>query len=180
MSYKKGFLSSLSQYNFDFVEIRTDYSKKFGNKGDFVMGVNMGKFLKSSNLAFPDYKHFNGNQSYVSGLGKNNDRFNLLPYYSHSANNAFFELHTEHNFRGYIMNKMPLMNKLRTHLVLGYHQLSLPSQKPYREFTAGLSNVGIGKFRFFKIDYVRAYQGGFQKDGIVVGMIFLDVMNNGN
>lgn len=174
LTYKKGLLANDSKYNFDFAEIHSDYTNTFSNKGDFALGVTAGKFFNVDDLAFSDYKHFNGNQSYVSGLGVNTDRFHLLPYYAHSTSNAFFELHAEHNFKGYVMNKIPLINKLHTHLVLGYHQLSIPEQKPYMEFSAGLSNVGFGKFRFFRVDYVRAYQGGFVMDGFTVGSVFLD------
>ncbi len=174
LTYKKGLLGSKENFNFDYAEIHTNYHKKMSNKGDFGMSITAGKFLNAANIALADYKHFNGNQSYVSGIGENLDSFNLLPYYSHSTSKQFFELHAEHNFKGYIMNKIPLINKLRTQLVVGYHQLSLPEQKPFMEFTAGLSNVGFGKFRLFRVDYVRAYQGDFIKDGVVFGLAFID------
>lgn len=178
LTYKKGLLGSNSKNNFDFAEIHSNYSNTFGNKGDFVVGVTAGKFFNVDDLTFIDFKHFKGNQTYVAGMGANSDRFHLLPYYSHSTSDSFFELHAEHNFKGYIMNKIPLINKLRTHLVLGYHQLSLPHQKPYMEFSVGLSNLGIGKFRFFRVDYVRSYQGRFINDGITVGTVFLDAFRN--
>ena len=102
--------------------------------------------------------------------------FNLLPYYSHSTNDAYFETHIEHNFKGYIMNKIPLLNKLQSQLVIGFHTLAQPNMKPYQEVSVGLDNLGFGKFKMFRIDYVRSYQSGFQTDGVMFGLKFLDIV----
>jgi hypothetical protein len=51
------------------------------------------------------------------------------------------------------MNKIPLLNKLN--LNIGAHALSIPDKKPYSEMSIGLDNIGIGKFKMFRIDYVR-------------------------
>jgi len=95
-----------------------------------------------------------------------------LPYYSNSTNDAFVELHAEHNFKGYVMNKIPLLNKLQWNLVGGFHQINVPNLKPYQEFSVGFDNIGFGKFRFLRIDYVRSYQNGFQGDGFMFGLKF--------
>ncbi|RZJ66271.1 MAG: carboxypeptidase-like regulatory domain-containing protein, partial [Flavobacterium sp.] len=134
------------------------------------------KFFNAENIAFMDYKHFNGNQTHVGTTDRYLNVFNLLPYYSHSTNDSYFEAHAEHDFKGYIMNKIPLLNLLQWNLVVGYHTIATPQFKPYHEFTAGFDNVGFGKFRFFRVDYVRAYQGGFATDGIVIGMKFLNFL----
>ena len=104
--------------------------------------------------------------------------FNLLPYYSHSTNDAYIETHVEHNFKGYIMNKIPLLNLLKTNLVLGVHSLGVPDTKPYTEYSVGLDNLGFGKFRLLRLDYVRSYNGsGYAGDGIIFGLKFLNVLN---
>ena len=77
------------------------------------------------------------------------------------------------------MNKIPLLNKLQWNLVVGYHQIAMPDVKPYQEYTAGFDNIGFGKFRMFRIDYVRAYQGsGFVTDGVMFGLKFLDILDS--
>ncbi|HEU0136620.1 MAG TPA: DUF5686 family protein, partial [Flavobacterium sp.] len=103
--------------------------------------------------------------------------FNLLPYYSSSTNDSYLEIHAEHNDKGYIMNKIPLLNKLQSTLNIGYHNLSVPDRNPYHEFTIGLDNLGFGKFRMFRIDYVKAYQHGYQTDGIIFGLKFLNFLD---
>ncbi|QYJ69553.1 DUF5686 and carboxypeptidase regulatory-like domain-containing protein [Flavobacterium litorale] len=177
LQYQKGFAASESEYEYDFVAARVYYGTTLGNKGDFDINLKGGKFFNADGISFIDYKHFNGNQTHVGSGQSYLNVFNLLPYYTHSTNDQYFEMHTEHNFKGYIMNKVPLLNKLQWNLVLGYHQISTPDYKPYSEFTAGFDNIGIGKFRMLRIDYVRSYQSGFKTDGIIFGLKFLDVID---
>lgn len=171
-SYEKTFGGSASNYNYDFVAARIDYSKTFGNKGEFDFNIRGGKFFNADGISFIDYKHFNGNQTHVNFRGNYTNAFNLLPYYTHSTNDAYIETHLQHNFKGYIMNKIPLLNKLQWNLVGGFHQINVPNVKPYQEFSVGFDNIGFGKFRFLRIDYVRAYQNGYQGDGILFGLRF--------
>jgi len=176
LQYEKAFGGSEKSYEYSFIAARTTYNTTIGNKGDFSFNLKGGKFFNADGITFADYKHFNGNQTHVNG-GSYLNSFNLLPYYSHSTNDAYMELHAQHNFKGYIMNKIPLLNKLQWNLVVGYHALATPDSKPYHEFNAGFDNVGFGKFRFFRIDYVRAYQGSFATDGIMIGLKFLNVLD---
>lgn len=177
--YTKAFAASDSQYEYDFLAASTYYGASLGNKGDLGINIKAGKFFNAEDIAFIDYKHFNGNQTHVYDGGRNLSAFNLLPYYSHSTNDSYVELHAEHNFQGYIMNKIPLLNKLQWNLVVGYHQIAMPDVKPYQEYTAGFDNIGFGKFRMFRIDYVRAYQGsGFVTDGVMFGLKFLDIVDS--
>lgn len=143
-----------------------DYKPSFNNKGDMNIRLHGGLFFNAENINFIDYKHFNGNQTHFS-MNKENNSFNLLPYYTHSTNQAYFETHFEHRFRGFISNKIPLFNKLQWNFVVGFHQLNVKGAKPYQEFTLGLENIGFGKFRFLRVDYVRSYQNGFRIDGLM-------------
>jgi hypothetical protein len=127
------------------------------------MNLKAGKFLNAENIAFMDFKHFNGNQTHIGQSARYLNVFNLLPYYSNSTNNRYFEAHSEYNDEGYIMNKIPLLNKLKSTLILGGHALSTPGNKPYTELSVGLDNLGFGKFKLLRIDYVRSYQNGFQE-----------------
>ncbi|MGX7666880.1 DUF5686 and carboxypeptidase regulatory-like domain-containing protein [Flavobacterium pedocola] len=176
-SYEKGFAANKDQYNYDFVSGQTDYDKTLGNKGDFAIRLKAGKFFNAEDISFVDYKHFNGNQTHIGTADRYLNVFNMLPYYSSSTNDAFIETHIEHNDKGFLMNKIPLLNKLQWNLVLGFHQLNKPDFKPYQEFTVGFDNVGFGKFRMMRIDYVRSYQNGFQTDGIVFGLKFLNIID---
>ncbi|HLO74738.1 MAG TPA: DUF5686 and carboxypeptidase regulatory-like domain-containing protein [Flavobacterium sp.] len=171
-NYEKAFGATNNDYHYDLISASVDYNKTIGNKGDFGLRFKAGKFFNADDISFIDYKHFNGNQTHVNLLNNSLNSFNLLPYYSHSTNDAYFETHIEHNFKGYIMNKIPLLNKLQWNLIGGFHQLNVPERKPYQEITVGFDNIGWGKLRFLRIDYVRSYQNGFQGDGIMFGVKF--------
>jgi hypothetical protein len=171
-NYEKAFAASNSNYTYDLIAGRLDYDKTLGNKGNFAMRIKAGKFFNAENISFIDFKHFNGNQTHVNFKGNYLNAFNLLPYYSNSTNDAYVETHVEHNFKGYIMNKIPLLNKLQWNLVGGFHQINVPNTKPYQEFSVGFDNIGFGKFRFLRIDYVRAYQNGYLGDGVMFGVQF--------
>ena len=170
VNYEKAFGGTHKNYHYDFISAAIDYSKTIGNKGDFGLRFKTGKFFNAENISFVDYKHFNGNQTHVNLMNNSLNAFNLLPYYSHSTNDAYLETHIEHNFKGYIMNKIPLLNKLQWNLIGGFHQINIPKFKPYQEVTVGFDNIGWGKFRFLRIDYVRSYQNGYQGDGVMFGI----------
>ena len=176
LGYEKAFAGSEKKYEFTHLNSRLFYEITLGNKGNFAMNLKAGKFLHAGNIAFMDYKHFNGNQTHIGQTERYLNVFNLLPYYSNSTNDSYFEAHMEHNDRGYIMNKIPLLNKLKSTLILGFHTLATPDSKPYSEITVGLDNLGFGKFKLFRFDYVRSYQNGYQGDGVIFGLKILNVL----
>lgn len=172
LGYEKGFAGSEDNYNFDKVSARVLYNLTLGNKGITEVNIKAGKFFNADGISFVDYKHFNGNETHVMMGTSYINSFNLLPYYAASTNDSYFETHLEHNDKGFIMNKIPLLNKLQSKLMLGFKNLAIPDRKPYQEFSVGLSNLGFGKFRILRIDYVRSYQDGFQGDGVMFGINF--------
>ena len=176
LGYEKGFGGNENIYNFDHLNARITYNVTMGNKGNLEINAKAGKFYNAESIAFVDFKHFNGNQTYIGKDDRYLNVFNLLPYYSSSTNDAYFEWHAEHDDNGYIMNKIPLLNKLKSTLVLGYHNLSVPQRSPYHEYTVGLNNLGFGKFKIFRLDYIHSYQNGHQEDGVVFGLKILNIL----
>lgn len=174
LGYEKGFAGSEKKYEYDHLKAKIEYNPTLGNKGVLSLSAKGGKFFNGEQISFVDYKHFNGNQTYIGFSESYLNVFNLMPYYTSSTNDSYFELHTEHNDKGYVMNKIPLLNLLKSNLVLGYHLLSIPHRNPYSEYSVGLDNLGFGKFKMLRVDYVRSYQNGFQKDGVVLGLKFLN------
>jgi hypothetical protein len=176
VGYEKAVAASEKRYEFDHISTRVTYDLKLANKGLLGFNLKAGKFFNAKNIAFIDFKHFNGNLTRVGQTERYLNVFNLLPYYSNSTNDRYFEFHSEYNDRGFIMNKIPLLNKLKSTLNIGAHSLSTSNNKPYTEFTFGLDNLGFGKFKMLRLDYVRSYQNGFQGDGVVFGLKFLNIL----
>jgi hypothetical protein len=176
LGYEKAFSATDKKYEYDLVSARVTQDFSVGNKGDLKVNMKAGKFFNADNISFVDYKHFNGNQTHITGGDGYTNLFNNLPYYSASTNDSFFEFHAEHNDKGFLMNKIPLLNKLQSQLVLGFHNLAVPNRNPYQEFSIGLDNLGIGKARLFRVDYVRSYQNGYKGDAIIFGLKILNVI----
>jgi hypothetical protein len=172
LGYEKGFAASQDSYNYNKVTARIIQNLSIGNKGETGINIRAGKFFNAEGISFVDYKHFNGNETNVMIGSSYINSFYLLPYYQSSTNDSYVEMHFEHDDKGYIMNKIPLVNKLKSKLMLGFKNLAIPERKPYQEFSVGLSNLGFGKVRFFRIDYVRSYQGNYIGDGVMFGLNF--------
>ncbi|CEN43667.1 conserved exported hypothetical protein [Capnocytophaga canis] len=166
--------ASKKSYQYQQLHARVDYEPSFDNKGDMFLCLNGGLFFNAKHISFVDYKHFNGNLTHLQVEEDPNASFYLLPYYSHSTNEAYAEFHARHRFRGYISNKLPLFNKLQWHFVTGFHQLHREGKRPYTEFTIGLENVGWGKIRPLRVDYVRSFDGNKAVNGVMFGIKLFD------
>jgi len=176
LGYEKGFGFDISDYNFDQFKASLRQEISLGNKGTFEYNLKSGSFLNAENIAYLDYQHFNGNQTRI-GDGNYIDKFNLLPYYALSTNKEYFEGHLEHDFKGWILGKIPGINQLNFNLILGAHFLSTVNNKPYSEFSAGIDNIGFGKYRLLRLDYVISNLNGNRKGAFIFGLKILGILD---
>tara|TARA_B100000787_G_scaffold152225_1_gene125755 strand:- start:44865 stop:47324 length:2460 start_codon:yes stop_codon:yes gene_type:complete len=171
VNYRKNFGANNSDFNSDLFIANIRQFISLGNRGDFRYNVRSGIFLQQNNIPFMDYLHANGNQLNLASANRISS-FGLLDYYQFSSNNKYAEVHLEHNFKGYLLSKIPLINKLNFHLVVEAKGLFTNGKKPYSEYSVGLDNIGFGKWRFLRIDYVRSTFNGNNKDGFLFGIAF--------
>ena len=136
-SYEKGFSATKSDYNYDHLSVNLSQNFSLENKGNFSYNVSGGTFFGASNLAFMDFKHINGNLTHVSLDNRYLSSFKNVGYYDFSTTKKYLEYHLEHDFKGYILGKIPLINKLNYNLIVGVHGFSSKDQKPYQEFSLG-------------------------------------------
>lgn len=165
-----------NQYDYTQFEASLNQSLSLGNKGQFYYNLKGGTFANGDGISFVDYKHFNGNQTRVGTSPNYTNVFNLMPYYDFSTNKSYFEGHVEHDFRGWILGKIPGINHLNLNLVVGAHFLSTEARKPYSEVSIGIDNLGFGKFRLLRVDYVRSYYNGGSDGAFIFGLKFLDLL----
>ena len=177
LGFEKAVAGSDKKYEFEHLSTRIFYDINMGNKGNLAMNIKGGKLFNATDIAFMDYKHFNGNQTHIGGTDRYLNVFNFMPYYTNSTNDSYFEAHLEHNDQGFFTNKIPLINKLKSTLIIGFHQLAVPNRKPYTEYTIGLDNLGFGKFKLFRLDYIRSYQNGYIGDGVIFGLKILNALD---
>lgn len=177
LEYENGFGSTDAKNNYNLLSLSTKYETSLGIVGNLGMYINAGKFFNADEISFMDYKHFYGNETFVGTSQNYLGKFNLLPYYSYSTNKDFVEWHVEHNFKGFLLNKVPVIRKLQYHFIAGAHGIQTLDKNPYFEYSIGLENFGIGTFRPFRIDYFRSYFGGQSQNGFIIGIKLLDKLN---
>ena len=171
-SFEKGISANKSDYNFEHLSLNLNQSISLENKGKLRYFVVGGTFFNNSKLAFIDFKHFNGNQTHINLKSDYLKSFKNLAYYDFSTSENYMEYHLEHDFNGFILGKIPLINKLNYNLIFGLHGFSSKDQKPYKELSLGIDNIGWGKYRFLRIDYVRSYGSKFVNDAFLFGINF--------
>lgn len=171
LGYRKTFGSSDSNLHSNFIWARLQQKIYLGNFGKFEYNARSGIFFKSKNIAFVDYYHPLGNETDFATKSRLNS-FYQLPYYQLSTNDKYAELHAEHNFEGFILGKIPLLNRLNFHTVLSAKSYFSANTKAYTEYAIGLDNIGWGKWRLLRVDYVRSSYNGVSKGSFMFGLSF--------
>jgi len=172
LKYRKG----IGEVDFDLLRLGMNQTINLKILGYFKYKVDYGVFFNNRKMYFMDYHHSNGNQTIFlkkdhDAAADDNDNisigtsltdqnitgYNLLPYYQYSTNNYFVEAHAEQHFSGWLLNKIPLIRKLRLHEVVGIHYLQNDLINNYFETDIGLEHIGIPKLGlplYFRIDWV--------------------------
>jgi hypothetical protein len=123
--------------------------------GRFRYRIGMGGFIKKDSLQAPDYDHFNGNISTLASEYLNS--FQLLPIYCFSNTASFYTLaHLEHNFNGFLTNKIPGIRRLNIYLVVGLNGFYIDKNRYYYEVFGGIDNI----FKQFRVDFVQSFLNG--------------------
>lgn len=168
LTYKKGIKTLGSDVNFDFVQVRVEDEMSFGLVGKSNYAIAGGAFLNDDVLTFVDFKHFAGNQTSLSQVGKTM-KFELLPFYQFSTIKPFFEAHYEHHFNEFIFNKIPLVKKLNLQAVASANYLTNETIGNYVEVGAGIEHI----FKFMRVDYYWAFRNSdFFGSGLRIGVGF--------
>jgi hypothetical protein len=117
--------------------------------------IGLGGFLSSDSAEVPDYQHFNGNLSTLATEYLNS--FQLLQIYRYSNQADYYSLlHVEHNFNGFLTNKVPGIRKLNLYLVTGVNALYIDRTRNYFEWFAGFDNI----LKQLRVDFVQSYVEG--------------------
>lgn len=159
-SYKKGIPIASSDVHYDFTSINVGDDLDLGLFGKASYDIGVGKFFNTNSTEFIDYKHFNGNQTfiinYTEPFGFNRtplNRFQLLNYYSFSTNSGYLEAHFEYHGNGFIVNKLPILRKSKFQTVGGVNVLYTQDNNEHIEFFVGLENV----LKLLRIDFAIGY-----------------------
>jgi hypothetical protein len=141
LTYKKGIPDMFgSDVNFNYLEIGASDEVEFGTFGKLKWDVKAGSFIGSENnlnsVQYIEQKFFRGSDLFFFS----NPLMTLqLLDSTFNTSRPFVEAYVIHHFNGAIMNKIPLINKLKLELVAG-GGLLLIDDVNYRhiEFYAGI------------------------------------------
>ena len=152
-NYEKGIGGfGMLDADYDKLSLRVSDSHSFGMVGRFEWDVSANWFPNNNFVPFMDWEHFNTSRVHVMPGGLN--RFMALSYYGASTNNYGVQLHAEQHFNGFILNKIPLIKKLKWQVVGGVHYLYEPTFGNYYEVTVGIENI----FQIIRVDFVAPFR----------------------
>ena len=154
LNYTKGIKNILgSDVDYDQISAnisQADISMGVYGKTSFYIGA--GKFLNTNNIYYPDYSHFHGNEALFYRAALNS--FLMLDYYTYSTRTQYLEGHFEHNFSGFITNKIPGLRKLKLQEIIHVNYLTSPELKNYYELGAGIRYLNL------RVLYGQSYNSG--------------------
>ena len=128
-----------SDIDFDRIEFEIDQKVTFGVLGNTEYSLKVGKFLNTKDLRLIDQKMFR--QSDYILYSDPLESFQLLDT-SLVATKPYFEAHHIHHFNGALINNIPLVKKLRFHVVGGGGFLWVKeSNYRHTELFAGIERV---------------------------------------
>lgn len=171
VGYRKTFGTGDNNLHSNLIWSRLQQNFSLGNIGKFQYNARAGMFLKRKNIPFIDYYHPLGNKTIFSPESRMSS-FYRLSYYQLSTNDKYAELHAEHNFEGFLLGKIPLLKKLNFHTVIFGKSYFSANTKPYTEYGIGLTNIGWGKWRLLRVDYVRSNFNGVNNGNFMFGISF--------
>lgn len=168
LTYRKGIEALDSDVNFDYLGAGMSYDLNLGQLGVTRLDADAGTFFNNQRMQFYDYRHFNGNLTGFISMPPPSpfnavdfsrprlDNFQTLDYYGFSTKQSFFKLHAQHQFKGFILNKIPLIRKLRWYSLIGGNFLYAEPHGDYTEFYVGIENI----LKVLRVDFVAAYRAG--------------------
>jgi len=150
MKYKRGIPGLFnSEVDYNYIEFGAKQSMKLKRFGLFSWGAKMGTYLSKNNLRVLEHKYFRGSDPFFfsNPVGS----FQLLGP-SLATENAFFSVNVMHHFEGSIMNKIPLVNRLKLQLAGGAGTLLIEDDNfKHAEVFVGLERVFRIRKELFRI-----------------------------
>lgn len=175
LKYKKGLPLLGGDTDYDILGFQVKKNKlSVGILGLFSYNFEANYVLRKQAMAFIDYLHFNGNQSFGARTGGYLNSFQRMDYYAFSTDSYNLQLHLEHSFNGLLWSKLPGLKKLGFEFVIGAKAAWQPEMlRPYTEFSLGIDRIGWKLFRLWRIDGVLGIgQDKKARFGVVVGFDF--------
>lgn len=166
LNYRHGYKDILGgTHNYDKIQIRYNQPIMLGSLGLLDATIEGGKTFGEVPISL--LSPIPANQSF--SLVKNT--FALMNYYDF-VTDTYLAGHFEQHFNGFLLNRIPIINKLKLRSLLTFRaaygtisnanrninlsdiQYNAPSNKLYYEYGVGIENIGFGNLRFLRVDAI--------------------------
>jgi hypothetical protein len=172
INYKGAFKTLGGDVNFQHFDASIGQTIDLGVSGQLEYFVNGGTFFNNERMEFVDYQHFMGNEILFANKSDLGQRFFLLSYHNKSTAKDYMQVHLQHHFNGFLLDKVPGINKLGFSLVAGAKYLHVGDKANYAEIHIGLDKIGWHFFRAFRVDAVVAFENSTARWGTRIGIGF--------
>ncbi len=160
LDYKKG-LGGLTSTDadFDYIEMGVNQSLSTGLNDRLWYRINGGGFITNKKVYFADFRQFYTNPVVLMSSNSRRNTYRLLPYYSYSTNNGFFEGFVFWENDRLLLKRLPLLNRTLITEGVFLNYLSTSELKNYFELGYGLYNI----FLLLNVEGVAGFENGKYK-----------------
>lgn len=168
VNYRRG----MADVDYDFAQATLRHTIETGIYSSLSYQASVGGFLNNKTVYFPDFKHFQGNEFFLQ-QGDAVSSFRLLPYYTYSTRQRFFEGHALVEFRKFLLTRLAPLRLLGLKENVFVHYLATPASRNYTELGYGLDGLIPSIFPFFRVEVIAQFQGGsYQGAGFRIGTTY--------
>jgi hypothetical protein len=149
-TWRKGIPGMLkSEVNFDYFELGMHHELKLSRWGRLNWSLKSGVFANKKNLRILEYKYFRGSDAIFFSSPSRTLQL-LGPTLSSSS--AFLQFNAIHHFEGAIMDKIPLMSRLKLGLAVGGGMLFMQENSfRHAEIFGGIERVFRIRRQLFRL-----------------------------
>lgn len=135
-----------------------DSDLPIGLWGSLRYNVSAGTFLRNTTMNRVDRRHFLTNDLTVNWDERYSRQYKNMPYYTYDTDQSYVSVITEYDFKGLLMDKVPLLRDVGAHTIIALGHLTTTDQT-YNEVSVGLDGFKLLGLNILRLDYVWSWDG---------------------